>query len=142
MGGRRPDASPKSSVIFVDSSAWIAYFNGDSGAVATSLDGALRTDERLCIADIVLAEVLQGFRSDRDFELARRTLSRVYRLPLSYATHVNAARLHRRLRARGLTIGTVDCIVGQACLESGAWMLTADTDFEAMARHTRLKLVR
>jgi predicted nucleic acid-binding protein len=127
-------------LIFIDSSAWISYFNGRREPVARRLDEALTQDERLCIADLVLTEVLQGFRRDRDFELARRTLAGIYRLPLSYATYINAARLYRRLRARGVSPKTVDCIIAQACLDSGAALLTNDGDFEAIARHSRLRL--
>jgi predicted nucleic acid-binding protein len=127
-------------VILVDSSAWIEYFTAGRGSVATRLDDALRGDGRVCIVDIVVAEVLQGFRNDRDFELARRTLGGVERLPLSYTSHVNAARLFRRLRSRGVTPKTIDCLVAQACLEFGAELLTSDADFHDIARHSRLRL--
>jgi predicted nucleic acid-binding protein len=128
-------------LIFVDSSAWIAFFNGAKDPIADRLDEALHHDESLCIADLILTEVLQGFRRDRDFDLARRTLAAVDRLPLSYSTYVNAARLYRRLRTRGITPKTIDCIVAQACLDSGASLLTRDRDFEVIARHSRLRLV-
>jgi predicted nucleic acid-binding protein len=128
-------------VIFVDSSAWIGFFNDADERVADRVDEALQQDEPLCIADLVLTEVLQGFRRDRDFELAKRTLAGIYRLPLSYATHVNAARLHRKLRGRGVTPKTVDCIIAQACLDTGASLLTVDRDFAAIARHSRLRLL-
>ena len=36
---------------------------------------------------------------------------------------------------------TIDCIVAQACLDSGASLLTRDRDFEVIARHSRLRLV-
>lgn len=129
-------------MIFVDSSAWISYFNGAADPVAARLGETLESDQRLCLIDLVVTEVLQGFRQDREFELARRTLAGVHRLPVSHALHVDAARLYRRLRLRGLTPKTIDCIIAQACLESGASLLTNDTDFHSIARHTRLKLVR
>ena len=142
MGGRCGRPPPESSLIFVDSSVWIAYFNGTAEPHANRLDEALRAGESICIADVVLTEVLQGFRRDRDFELARKTLAGVDRLVLSYTTYVNAARLFRRLRARGVTPKTVDCIVAQACIETGAPLLTMDSDFGAIARHSRLRLLR
>jgi predicted nucleic acid-binding protein len=127
-------------LIFVDSSVWIGYFDGATDAAVSRLDAVLQTDEHICIAGIVLTEVLQGFRRDRDFDFARRTLAGIDRLRLSSATYVNAARLYRRLRARGATAKTIDCVVAQACLESGATLLTGDRDFAVIARNTRLRL--
>src|SRR5262249_43528420 len=122
-------------------SVWIEYFRAGDDPVAARLDEALHSEERVCISNIVVTEVLQGFRRDREFELARRALSGVERLPLSHASYVNAARLYRRLRARGITPKTIDCVVAQACLEFGASLLTKDSDFEDIARHSRLRLV-
>jgi predicted nucleic acid-binding protein len=129
-------------LIFVDSSAWISHFNGTVDPVAARLGEALESDLRLCLIDLVVTEVLQGFRQDREFELARRRLAGVHRLPLSHPTYVDAARLQRRLRLRGLTPTTADCVIAQACLDSGASLLTKDIDFHGIAQHTRLKLVR
>jgi predicted nucleic acid-binding protein len=129
-------------LIFVDSSAWISYFNGTKDPVAARLGEALESDQRICLIDLVVTEVLQGFRQDREFELARRTLAGVHRLPLSHSTYVDAARLYRRLRLRGLTPKTIDCVIAQACLDSGASLLTKDIDFQGIAQHTRLKLAR
>ncbi len=129
-------------LLLVDSSVWIAYFSLNDGPGVLALEHALRTDEPICIIDIILTEVLQGFRNEREFELARRTLTSVERLPLSYVTYVNAARLHRRLRGQGVTAKTIDCVVAQSCMDARAELLTADSDFKMMARHTRLRLAK
>ena len=60
-------------MILVDSSVWIDYFNGRDTDETIFLDGALSTDA-ICIGDIILAEVLQGFRSDKDYRLAQEIL--------------------------------------------------------------------
>jgi predicted nucleic acid-binding protein len=52
-------------VILVDSSVWIDYFRGPSTAEAEKLD-SLVGSEPLATGDLVLAEVLHGFGSDRD----------------------------------------------------------------------------
>ena len=110
--------------------------------MAAHLGAALNADQRVCLIDLVVTEILQGFRRDREFELARRTLAGVHRLALSHACYVDAARLYRRLRLRGLTPTTIDCVIAQACLDAGVALLTKDADFDGIARHTRLQLVR
>ncbi len=60
-------------MIFVDSSVWIDYFNGNETAASERLDTLLGSVP-ICIGDIVLTEVLQGFRRDEEFETARELL--------------------------------------------------------------------
>ena len=56
-------------MIFVDSSVWIDYFRGTASPEADRLD-AMLGEEELVVGDLVLAEVLQGFDSERDFRTA------------------------------------------------------------------------
>ena len=57
-------------MLVVDSSVWIDYFNGKPSAATDLLDDSLVRD-LITVGDIMLAEVLQGFRSDRHHRLAR-----------------------------------------------------------------------
>ena len=72
MAGR-PRPGEAVPLIFVDSSVWIDYFNG-SDTPATERLHALLGREPLIVGDIVVTEVLQGFRRDRDFRMARDVL--------------------------------------------------------------------
>lgn len=60
-------------MIAVDSSVWIDYFTGNATSAAEELDSLLG-NELVAIGDLMLAEVLQGFRSDRHYQEARRLL--------------------------------------------------------------------
>jgi predicted nucleic acid-binding protein len=129
-------------VIVVDSSIWIDYFASRERPAGRRLEQLLDDGETPHLLEIIVTEVLQGFRSDRQFELARGALGRLPRIRLSMATWVGAAKLFRRLRARGLTVrSTIDCVIAQACIESGASLMTADREFDDLARHSKLKLV-
>ena len=57
----------------VDSSVWIDYFKGITTPQTNLLDAALGVEE-LGIGDLILCEVLQGFRRQRDFEQAQAAL--------------------------------------------------------------------
>ena len=50
-------------MILVDSSVWIDYFTGKSTPAADKLDSLLGED-LVAIGDLMLVEVLQGFRGD------------------------------------------------------------------------------
>ena len=57
-------------MILVDSSVWVDYFNGRATDETDYLD-ALLGREPVAIGDLILAEVLQGFRSDADYAAAK-----------------------------------------------------------------------
>ena len=61
-------------MILVDSSVWIDYFRGKSTIQAVKLD-ALLSSEPVAMGDRMLTEVLQGFASDNDFNLAKKLLA-------------------------------------------------------------------
>lgn len=130
-------------MILVDSSAWVDFFRGKSDPRVTRLDEALRDEDDLVILPIIVSEVLQGFRSESDFERARTVLARIPMIQPTFDSHVRAARLYRTLRRKGVTVrGTVDCVIAQACLDFDAALLSLDADFERIARSTPLRLWR
>jgi len=63
-------------VILVDSSVWVDFFGNQPTAQAEWLDRNLGV-EGLVVGDLILAEVLRGFRDDRDFNGARRLRARL-----------------------------------------------------------------
>ena len=127
-------------MIVVDTAVWADWFNGtDSPEVARLAQALDRQDAGL--VPVVLTEVLQGFRADRDFLRARDLLLGLPLLALDVDGYVAAARLYRRLRSRGITVrGTIDCIIAQTCITAGLELLSTDQDFAGIARHTPLRL--
>jgi hypothetical protein len=130
-------------VIVVDTSAWGAFFNGAPAPTADRLAAALETGESIAIMPVIVTETLQGFRTESGFGKALALLVRLPLLEPSLDAHVRAARLFRSLRRQGVTIrGTIDCIIAQVCIDTGAALLTLDRDFERIAAHSALELVR
>jgi hypothetical protein len=130
-------------VIVVDSNTWADFFNGTQTPHAERLGTILEEREDVAVLPIILTEVLQGFRTDGGFESARRVLVALPNIQPTIDSHVRAARLFRSLRRKSVTVrGAVDCIIAQACLDTGALLLSPDTDFEHIARHSALRLWR
>lgn len=129
-------------MILVDSSVWIDWFRGRPTRQTEVLDGLLDT-EPLAIGDLILTEVLQGFTRDRDFNAARRVLMRLEPVSLGGAdTALRAARFHRALRARGVTVRkTVDTIIATRCIVDGLVLLHSDRDFDPFERHLGLRVL-
>ncbi len=129
-------------MILVDSSVWIDYFNGEQTPEAEKLDSLLGV-EPLGIGDLILTEVLQGFRSDLDYETARRLLMScsVFAM-LGQDMALKSANNYRALRKKGITIRkTADVIIATFCIEHGHLLLFADKDFQPFVRHMGLRAV-
>ena len=122
-------------MILVDTSVWIDYFNGVSTRESDLLDGYLGT-EPLLTGDLILAEILQGFRDDRDFRRAKSALETLAFQPMvGRDIALKSAQNYRKLRAQGVTVrGTVDVIIATFCAENGHRLLHADRDFALMEK--------
>lgn len=127
-------------MIAVDSSVWIDYFNGRATPQADRLHEAVG-EQPIVIGDLVLAEVLQGFRSDEMFRRAHRLL-RAFPVAsmVGPALAVRAARNYRALRAAGVTVRkTIDVMIGTYCIEMKLPLLYSDRDFDPMVDHLGLR---
>jgi predicted nucleic acid-binding protein len=127
-------------MILVDSSVWVGYFNGQAIRETDFLDALLGT-EPVAIGDLILAEVLQGFRSDADYEAAKELLASLttYDL-LGTSLAIKTADNYRALRRRGVTVRkTADAIIATFCIERGTPLLYSDRDFDPFVKHLGLK---
>jgi predicted nucleic acid-binding protein len=104
---------------------------------------ALLGREPLAIGDLMLAEVLQGFDSDRDFNRARRMLASLTVVELGgERIATQAARNFRALRLLGVTVrSTIDTGIATRCIEDGYDLLHSGRDFDPFARHLGLRTV-
>jgi predicted nucleic acid-binding protein len=127
-------------LILVDSSVWIDYFRGTVSPQTDLLD-ALLGSEPLATGDLVLAEVLQGFGDDREFEQARRLLDTLDIVVLGgREIAIAAARNFRALRRLGVTARkTIDTVIATRCIVDGYALLYSDRDFDPFVRHLGLR---
>lgn len=129
-------------MIMVDTSVWIDYFNGKESEETNILDATLAEGDAV-IGDLILLEILQGFRSDKDYNEAKKNLKNldiyelfgiemVYKCPDNY----------RSLRKKGITIRkTADVIIATFCIESNIPLLFSDRDFLPFVEHLQLATI-
>jgi predicted nucleic acid-binding protein len=127
-------------LILVDSSVWIDYFNGIATAQTDRLDSLLG-EEPLAVGDLILAEVLQGFGSEREFHLAHGLLASLHAVEIAgHEVALLAARHYRALRARGVTVRkTIDTLIAARCIRDGMSLLYSDRDFDPFVQHLGLR---
>ena len=126
-------------MILVDSSVWIEYFNGVENETTDYLDGILGTEE-VGIGDLMLTEVLQGFRTDAGYRTARSLLLDLSVFELAGRKRaLLAAEHYRMLRKKGITIRkTIDTIIATFCIEQQHALLFTDRDFLPFVEHAGL----
>jgi predicted nucleic acid-binding protein len=130
-------------MILVDSSVWIDYFNGRATPETDALDGLLGR-EPVLTGDLILTEVLQGFRRDADYHKARTLLETLELRALGgREVAIAAAGNYRALRRRGITPRkTIDMIIGTYCLVHGLQLLHADRDFDVLEKELGLLVLK
>jgi predicted nucleic acid-binding protein len=127
-------------MILVDSSVWIDFFNGAENIETDKLNEILGIEE-VVIGDLILAEVLQGFRSDTDYKVAKNVLTSltVHDL-LGKEMAVKSANNFRKLRKKGITIRkTADVIIATYCIDNKIPLLYTGKDFIPFVENLRLK---
>lgn len=127
--------------LLVDSSVWIDYFNGTISPETDHLHQIVGR-ERIVTGDLILAEVLQGFRHQQDFDRAKVALLRFQMMPMvGSQIALQSAANYRLLRAKGFTIRkTIDCLIATFCIENNIILLHCDRDFEPFEQHLTLKV--
>ena len=115
-------------MILVDTSVWIDWSNDRTLAVAIELDRLLAADD-VATTDVVMAEVLQGARTQALFDDWLDILDALHYLPASRETWLNAAGNSFALMRKGMTTALSDLVVAQVALENDSPLFATDTDF-------------
>jgi len=98
--------------------------------------------EALLTGDLIVAEVLQGFSAESEFNTARQLMTtRLSVVSLVGPDNaVQAARNYRALRAQGVTIRkTIDTLIATYCIENGVSLLFSDRDFNPFVDYLGLR---
>lgn len=129
-------------MVLVDSSVWINYFNGSSTWQTEILDQML-LQIPLFTGDLILTEVLQGFRKDKEYNSAKEVMAILACKQMGGdEIAIKSAENYRRLRKKGITVRkTIDVIIGTFCINNNIPLLHDDKDFEPMVKYLGLKSI-
>jgi len=114
--------------VLVDTSIWIEYFNKPDSKAGTSLENLLKQG-RVLGAGLVLTELLQGAKIEKEFELILDNMTALPFLETTLNTWIDAGRISFSLRKKGITIPTSDLIIASLALESHCLIFTLDPHF-------------
>ena len=122
-------------MILVDTSVWIDFFRGDSGSSSTALAQCLGdASVEVGMADLVLFEVMRGFRDNRAVREAQSLLCALPQVELGGTDNaLLAAGRYRQLRAKGRSVSSpIDVLLASYCMNHGHVLLHRDADFASL----------
>ncbi|OGL45311.1 MAG: twitching motility protein PilT [Candidatus Schekmanbacteria bacterium RBG_13_48_7] len=128
-------------MILVDTSVWIDLFTDRNTVQVKLLESLIEQSEDLCICGVILTEILQGIRDEKEYKTTESLLSELLLLPMERDTFLLAAQIYRTLRSKGITIrNSVDCMIAAVCIENEVEILHKDKDFEVISSQFDLKI--
>lgn len=131
-------------MILIDTSAFIEFLNKTGSPFDREIESLISKDKETSVADIVLTEVLQGIKNDKDYAEVKKSLLSfpVYSLK-GVDSFIAAADLYRKCRKKGLTIrNTIDLLIAQIAIENDLILLHNDKDFDTLADMCNLRIHR
>jgi predicted nucleic acid-binding protein len=125
-------------VYLVDTSVWIEVFRRPS---KIDLQNVAEFDELVTCLPVV-QEVLQGFRDEPAFRMARESFEAMPTVesPLRAGVFDDAVDLYRVARRAGISVrSSVDCLIAACALRHDLVVLHRDRDYGALARISALQ---
>lgn len=119
--------------VLVDSSAWISCFR-DAKSELASLVRQYTYQGFVVHNGLILAELLQGCRDEREFFRIREAFGSIPFLEISQNIWIKAAEFRSHLRRIGKTTTLPDCLLAAQCVEEHLALITCDRDFELIAK--------
>jgi predicted nucleic acid-binding protein len=129
-------------MVLVDTSFWIDFFQSPETPTAKALSALITDHNRVVLCGIVVQEILQGIRTEKSYKLVRERLLKFPYVSDDRETWLLAAELYRKLRAKGVTLPSVDVTIAAIAIRHDLTLFSRDGHFETMARHTPLMLHR
>lgn len=114
--------------ILADTSIWIEFFNKPHAEPGDSLEQLLRKG-RVVVSGIVLTELLQGAKVEKEFNAILESVTALPFLEPTLNTWIRAGRISFSLRRKGTTIPTTDLIIASLALENDCQIFTLDPHF-------------
>jgi len=130
-------------LVLVDTSVMIDYLQGNGNDAVLRFQYILDNNIPYGITLFIYQEVLQGVKTEKDFEKVKKYLDtqRLYILKEERESYASAAKIYFKCRKKGITINsTIDCLIAQTAIENNLYLLHNDSDFDNIAKVVDLKM--
>ena len=115
--------------IIVDTCVWIEFFRKPESDLTVHLKGLLR-ERRVTMVGMVLAEILQDIKAQKEAMLVKENLKRLPYLEMTRDIWEKAGEISAFLRRKRVTIPLSDLMIAALALSGGYEVFTIDPHFE------------
>jgi predicted nucleic acid-binding protein len=126
--------------VLIDTSVWIAYFRNTSVDLCERVE-VMMSDAEICVPKIVIAELLQGSKSEREIGTIESFLGAFTIVDQGEHSWISAGKLAYQLRKKGKTVNLADCYIAVIAHEQGIAILTLDEHFKDISKAIAIALL-
>ena len=116
-------------MVIVDTSAWIPFFNRPESTEKHIIEELIDRSEA-AVVGVILAELLQGCRSQEERDDLKEALLALPYLGVSQGTWIAAGELSAGLLRKGLTLPLTDLVIAAAATEHHCSVYSLDAHFQ------------
>ena len=127
--------------VLIDTSVWIAYLQGTAPGSLQQLVDDLLSGKEIVVPKIIIAELIQGARTEKDIEVIREFLEAFTIVGEGERSWIDAGKLSFDLKKKGKTINLADCYISIIAKENRASILTLDKHFKDIQKEIGLELI-
>jgi hypothetical protein len=130
-------------MILVDTSVLIDYFKGTENKSTKMFHQILEKRIPFGINHVIYMEVLQGAKTERDYNALKKYLDTqtFFQLKRGKDSYAEAARMYFKLRQKGVTVkSTMDCLIAEVAIENDLFLFHNDQAFSRISNEFPLKI--
>ncbi|MCX5799583.1 MAG: PIN domain-containing protein [Proteobacteria bacterium] len=125
----------------IDTSIWIKYLRGMDSSIKEYMVKLIREDKAYT-SDIVIMEILQGAKSEKEYTVLYNDFTVLPKLALDTEVWELAWKIAYRLRKEGINVPLVDTMISALALANESILVHSDSHFDNIAGATGLKVLR
>lgn len=117
------------SFVLIDTCAWIDFLRYQEGELGNQV-AALIENEKAAICGVVVAELLQGAKSEKQKQQIELLVNTVTYLEMQEFDWMNAGNTLQELRSQGITLPLTDAVIVVIARRHQVSVLTIDKHFQ------------
>ena len=127
-------------MVLIDTSAWVFALKKNFHPLVKKRIEEILMESEVAVTGVIELELLGGARNEKEYDRLKSRLDALSYIETTKELWDSASRLAFALKQRGVTVPYTDILISASALKDNAVLLHADAHFDAIAKHTDLKV--